>query len=229
MTVTVREVLKADLVLVGAELLTSEAEIRKFRDSIGVTVHIGAGAATDAATGVTHPVAGLALQRERIIFSSFPGRTIVVKEYPSLVDPQADWSRLAEVVALAIETTDSENINIRSFGYNFGFVLDVDSEEGAPHFVGTRMLTDRPLGNAEWGLIGGAAVMMFDNSPRRWTFNLQPQPIGDPSSKLVTFDVNLHVDEARTPGGSEIEETLNEIWAEAHAFVGKLQEVEQVS
>ena len=227
MTVKVREVLKADLVLVGVELLKSATEIQKFRASVGVPVDVGSGTATDAATGATLPVTGVALQRERITISSLPGRTMVVKEFPSLEDPGPDWHRLAQVVTRAIETTDVVNKNPRSFGYNFGFVFDMDSRESASNFLARRTLTDRPLGNQEWGLIGGAVMMMFGDGSRRWTFNLQPQPTGDPTSKTLICNVNLHVDEVRTPAEDEIDRTLNEIWTEVHAFIARLVEVEQ--
>ena len=227
MTVTVREVLKADLVLVGVELLNAPAEIQEFRSSVGVPVHIGSGAATDIATGATLPVTAVALQRERVIISSMSGRTTVVKEFPSLDDPLPDWSRFAHVVTLADKATPDTRKSPRSFGYNFGFVFDIDSEQSAPDFLARCTLTERTLGNPTWGLIGGAVMMMFGDGARRWTFNLQPQPAGDPFSKMLTLDVNLHVEEERIPRQQEIDSTLNEIWTEVHAFVARLGEVEQ--
>jgi hypothetical protein len=227
MTVTIRDVLKADLVLVGVELLKSPTEIEQFRQSIGVDVQVGAGTATEVATRAVQPVTAVALQRERITLNSLLGRTIIIKEYPALDDPGPDWSRLAKVAACAIEETDDANIDARSFGYNFGLAFDVNSEESAPHFIGSRILTDRPLGNEGWALIGGACMLMFNDGSRRWTFNLEPQPPGDPSGTLLMLNVNLHVDEARMPAEDEIDNTLNEIWSEVHGFIARLREVEQ--
>lgn len=226
MTVRVREVLKADLVLVGVELLKSVTEIQQFRSSIGVTVHVGSGAATNAATGTTVPAAAVALQRERITISSFADRTTVVKEFPSLDDPGPDWRRFARVATLAHEATEDASENARAFGYNFGFVFDVDSEQSAPDFLARRTLSGHPLGNPAWELIGGAVMMMFGDGSRRWTFNIQPQPAGDPASTMLALDVNMHVEEPRIPEEQEIDSALNEIWDEVHAFVGRLAEVE---
>lgn len=223
MTVTVRDVLKADLVLVGVQLLNSATEIREFRSSIGATVHVGSGAAIDPATGASLPATGVALQRERIVISSLTDRTTVIKEFPSLEDPRPDWRRFAQVTALANEVSDDANKNPRSFGYNFGLLFDVDYEQGAPNFLAHRALSQGPFGNPDWGLIGGAAMMMFDDGSRRWTFNLQPQPAGDPSTAIMGLDVNLHVNEGRIPGEDEIDRALNEIWAEVHAFVARLK------
>ena len=228
MTVTVREVLKADLVLVGVELLKSATEIQQFRSSIEVTVHVGSGTATDAATGTTLPATAVALQRERITISSLPDRTTVVKEFPSLDDPGPDWRRFAQVATLAYEATDDVSKNPRAFGYNFKFVFDIDSEQNAPNFLAQRMLSQRPLGNQEWELIGGAVLLMFGHGSRRWTFSLQPQPEGDPSAKILALDVNLHVEEPRAPDENEIRDALNEIWAEVHTFMARLGEVESM-
>ena len=69
---------------------------------------------------------------------------------------------------------------------------------------------------------------MFGDGSRRWTFNLQPQPAGDPSAKMLALDVNLNVDEPRAPDENEIGDALNEIWAEVHAFMARLGEVESM-
>ena len=174
MTVTVREVLKADLVLVGVQLLQSATEIQKFRDSVGGTVSVGSGMATDAATGAALAITGVALQRERIIVSCLSERTLVVKEFPSLDDPRSDWSRFAQVVTCAIEATDDVNKNPRSFGYNFGFVFDMVSEESAPNFLSRRTLTDRPAREPSMGI---DRWRRFDDVWRRFqTLDLQPSP-----------------------------------------------------
>lgn len=226
MAVTVRDVSKIDLVLVGVELLKSPKEIRDFRASAGVDVQLGSGTATEASTGETVPLTALALQRDRLIISSFQERSVIIKEYPSPTDPEADWNRLAEVVTVAISCTDKANNNPRAFGFNLALVMDVDQSETAAIFLGHRMLTSRPLGQAGWELVGGAGSVIFSTGNRRWTFNLQPLPPGDPDSRRLTYDLNLHVGDARTPGQQEIIDTANEVWTEARRFIERLSEVE---
>ena len=227
MAVTVRDVSKVDVVLLGVELLKSLDEMRSFRDSADVDVHMGSGTATEASTGETHSLTAVTLQRERIIINSFPGRSFIIKEYPSVCNPDPDWDRLAEVATLAISCTDPAAKDPRAFGYNLALVMDVNQDETAAIFLGNQILTSRPLGRAGWGLVGGAGSVTFSDGDRRWTFNLQPQPAGDPDSRRITYDVNLHVQDARIPDQREISDTLKEVWTDAKRFIERLSEVER--
>ena len=226
MAVTVREVLKADLVLVGVELLKSQTEIGEFQRALRSDVLIGSATVPSSITGAARPVTALALQRDRIFLQSFPDRSVVSKEFPSLDDPTQEWARLAEVTTYAIANTNKADLNPRAFGYNLASVYDINLESSAASFLGDRMLTDTPLGNTGWELIGGAGAAIFKDGNRRWTFNLQPQPVGDPDSKRIGFDLNLHLEEPRIPTQDEISDTLNEIWTEARRFIERLCEVE---
>ena len=226
MAVKVRDVSKIDLVLVGIELLKSPEEVQSFRRALGVDVQMGSGTATETNTGETHPLTAVALQRERIIVSSFPARSVINKEFPSLTRPGDDWDRFAEVAVLAMASSDQANLTPRAYGYNYSSVIEIDHDETAAILLGKRMLTNKQLGKAEWGLIGGSASMIFSDGDRRWTFNLQPQPFGDPDSKRITCEVNLNVGRTRLPDQREIIDSLEEVWTEANRFITNLGESE---
>ena len=226
MTVEVRDVSKVDLVLVGVELLKSPEEVRSFRRALGVEVQIGSGTATEANSGETHQLTAVALQRDRIIVTSFPARSVIIKEFPSLTRPSDDWNRFAEVAVRAIDSSDQSNLTPTAYGYNYSSVMEIDHDETAASFLGKRILTNQQLGKPGWGLIGGGASMIFSDGDRRWTFNLQPQPLGDPNSKRLTFEVNLNVGRTSLPDQREIIDTLDEVWTEANRFIDHLGESE---
>ena len=131
MAVKVRDVSKVDLVLVGVELLKSPDEVQSFRRALGVEVQIGSGIATEVNTGETHPLNAVALQRDRIIVSSFPGRSVITKEFPSLTRPADDWDRFAEVAVQAMASSDQANLTPRAYGYNYSSVMEIDHDETA--------------------------------------------------------------------------------------------------
>ena len=53
MTIKAQDVLKADLVLVGVEILKSAAELEQFRECVNADVRAGTGLATNEFSGET--------------------------------------------------------------------------------------------------------------------------------------------------------------------------------
>ena len=83
------------------------------------------------------------LNRDRIVLTSLPDRSLVVKEYPSLEDPELEWERLAQVATCAIESTEDANRAPRAFGFNYEWVFDVGADETAAGLLGERLLNQR--------------------------------------------------------------------------------------
>ena len=225
MTVTVQDMLKSDLVLVGVELLKSPTEANRFRELVKADVRMGTGLATNEASGETHPMRSFNLNRDRIILNSLPDRSSLVKEYPSLDTPQGEWDRMAEVATYAIESTGEENRIPRAYGYNCEWVFEIDDQETAAGFLGSCPLNQDTPVKEGWGLIGGGATLMFNDGSRRWTFQAQPRPNGDPESKRIFLGLNLHIDEPRTPSQDEIRLSLAEIYEAADDFMKRLNKI----
>ena len=224
MTATLHDALKAEVVFVGVKLLKTPEEIRQFRDRVGFDFQVRSGTAGNRETGDFHPIEGIFLQRERIAINSLPDRAIVEKEYPSLDDPTSEWTRLAEITGLAMDCTEESTRNPRACGYNLHLVFDVNSEHETAMSVGARVLTERPLGKSGWQLVGGSGRMIFGDGNRRWTFNLQPQQVANPTNNRVNISTNLHIEESRVPTGAEIRRTLSELWGETHEFIDRVTE-----
>ncbi len=225
MTVKIQDVLKADLVLVGVELLKSSPEVDRFRQSLGADFRVGTGLATNESSGETHPMRSFALQRDRITLNSLQDRSMVVKEYPSLASPQTEWDRMAEVTTYAIESTDESNRKPRAFGYNCEWIFEITDDQTAASFLGSRLLGRDIPARETWGLIGGAGTLMFSDGNRRWTLQAQPRPNGDPESKRIFLGLNLHIDEPRTPTLDEIRSSLAETWDAAEDFMARLRNI----
>ena len=226
MTIKAQDVLKADLVLVGVEILKSAAELEQFRECVNADVRAGTGLATNEFSGETHSVRTFTLNRDRIVLTSLPDRSLVVKEYPSLEDPELEWERLAQVATCAIESTEDANRAPRAFGFNYEWVFDVGADETAAGLLGERLLNQQSFTKEGWKLVGGGGTLMYSDGNRRWTFHTQPRPNGDPKAKRVFLGLNLHVEEPRTPSANEIRRSLEEIWTEAHSFMMWLRRVE---
>ena len=226
MTIKVQDVLKADLVLVGVGILKSQAELERFRECVNADVRIGTGLATNELGGETQPTRTFTLNRDRIVLTALPDRSLVVKEYPSVEGSEVEWERLAQVAICAIESTEDANLAPRAFGYNCEWVFDVGASETAAGLLGKGFLNQQSFTKEGWKSIGGGGTLMYGDGNRRWTFHAQPRPNGDPETKRVFFGVNLHVEETRTPSANEIRRSLEEIWAEAKSFMMWLGRVE---
>ncbi len=220
MAVTSLEVIKANLVLVGMRLLSAQQELDAFRLATGVDVQVsGAGLATNAQSGLTEPVLGLTLNRDRIFLELSPDRSTINRDYPL----QEDLPRLAEVAWQAIKNTNVERQQVRAYGFNIELVFNQDSGTPAFDYLSTRIFDVGPLGYESWQFVGGSGKLIFDDNGRRWTIRLEPR-FNQEAETRVFLDANLHVSKRSLPDESAIGASLKEIWDKIHMFTQRLDD-----
>ena len=219
MAVTPPEVVKANLVLVGLRLLSAPEEFEAFRRAVGTDVQMaGTGLAMNIRSGLTEPMISLALNKDRIAIELSPDRSTINRDYPL----REDLRRLAEVAGQAISNTKSiAEQQPRAYGFNIELVLDQDSGVPAFEYLSKRLFDVGPLGNEGWQFVGGAGKLIFSDSGRRWTINLEPR-FNDETESRIFLTVNLHEAEQDPPTADQIREFLEELWDEVHDFVQRL-------
>ena len=219
MATTVQDILKANLVLVGAGLLGHPGELDKFRDAIDEEIIQSVGLVTTIPAGVTEAGSTLNLPKDRITLELSQHRSTISREYPS----DGDLARLARVAGLAIQATNTEDQAPRAFGYNIELVFDQDSGGPAISYLGARLFAEGPRVDQEWRLAGGAGQLIYDGGGKRWKISVAPR-LNDEESSRVFLSLNLHIAEQRIPGESEIQKDLQEAWDQAHRFVELLDQ-----
>ena len=220
MAITIPEVVKANLVLLGLRLLSAPEELESFKQAIGTDVQLaGVGMGVNVQTGIPEPGFILTLNRDRITLDLSAARSIINRDYPS----HEDLPRLAQVARQAITTTSITENQLRAFGFNIELIFDQDSGTPAFGYLSERLFDVGPLGNEGWQFVGGAGRLIFDDSGRRWTVSLEPR-FNDETESRVFLTVNLHRPEQRVPTEDEIRGSLEEIWDVTHQFVQRLDE-----
>ena len=220
MSVTIQDVLKANVVLVGVGLLNYPDEVERFRSAVDTDVSVtGSGFILDAQSSIAQPGRTLNLNRDRIVLELSQVRSSIEREYPS----EEDLGRLAEVARHAISATELEGTSPRAFGYNIELIYDQDSGQSAFSYLAERLFTDNLFLDLGWQLSGGTGKLMFDMDGKRCNVTVEPR-FNDVAATKVFFSLNLHHDEQRIPNGDEIKDSLREIWDQAHIFANHLDE-----
>ena len=219
MPATLRDVVSANLVLVGVGLLNEPDEVERFRNELDTDLRLEVGLVTNIPSGLTEPSRTLTLSRERIAISLSSSRSTIAREYPD----RSDLARLAQIAALAINSTSRADQPIQAFGYNVEMVFDQSSLHPAIRYIGERLFGQQSFGKAGWGLSGGTGQLIFSGDDGQWTITIRPQP-GDVATTRVLLALNLHKDEQRLPGASEIKDSLEKAWNEAVSFMNRLDE-----
>ena len=220
MAVTTLEVVKTNLVLVGIRLLSAPEAIEAFRLAVGVDVQVaGAGLATNIQAGTTEPMLALTLNRDRIALELSPARSAISRDYPS----REGLPRFAEVAGKAIDNTNLAGQQTQAYGFNIELVIDQDSGEPAFEYLSRRLFNADPLRNEGWQFVGGAGRLIFDDSGRRWTINLEPRFNSETESR-VFLNTNLHINEQITPNEATIRASLEEVWDKMELFARRLHE-----
>ncbi len=215
MVATILDVVKIDVVLVGYRLLRTLEEVNDFRLAIETDVQIaGAGLVTNAPLGVTEPTYTLVLNRDRIALEISSLRSTISRDYPS----REDIARLADVAGQAISSTSDSDYTPRAFGFNIELVFDQDDGISAFRYIGDRLF-NIDIWNDGWQISGGSGRMIFvDSNEKRWTVAIEPR-FNDENSSRVFLSLNLHQDKQCVPAQEEMEDSLREIWDQAHKFV----------
>ena len=226
MPVELQDILKANLVLAGISLLNDEDERNSFSEAIAsetsTEILVPATPPFPLPGGpptLPEPGMVLSLHRDRIRIASFPSRTLIEKEYPTL----DELTRLAEVADLAIAKTHLMGRVPRAFGYNVELVYGPEPNLSSSAYIAGRLYGDREFGNEGWALVGGSGRLIFTGAGAAWTVAVEPRA-NDPTGKRVFLSLNLHREEQRIPGSEEILGSLQEVWNQAHAFAIRLDE-----
>ena len=150
MAATLHDVVSANLVLVGVGLLNEPSEFERFRNALDTDIRPEVGLVANVSTGLTEPSRTFTLHRERIALNLSPSRSTISREYPD----ESDFARLAEVAALAIESTDLADGKPQAFGYNIEMVFNQDTGQSAIQYLGERLFDYGRLGKEGWDRVG---------------------------------------------------------------------------
>ena len=217
MAATLQDVVSANLVLVGIGLLNEPDEFEQFRNALDIDLRLEHGLVTNVPSGLTEPSRTITLSRERTELNLSPSRSMITREYPE----ESGLARLAEIAALAIESTDLDDDTPRAFGYNIEMVFNQDAGQSAVQYLGERLFAHGLLGKDGWDLMGGRGQLIFRGPTGQWTVAVEPR-FGEESTSRFFLRLNLHKNEEYLPTEDEITSSLREIWQEALSFVDRL-------
>ncbi len=224
MGITTREVLGADLILIGVDLLDSQQTLDHFRSLTDPDLQVEAGLTTEMPSGITNPSRTVSLSRERMVLFLSSSRSSITKEYPS----KQELERLSEVAAHAINCSDLGGKKPQAFGYNISLVYEQNSGESALQYIGNRLFRSQSLTREHWGFTGGTGTLSFNSKSSEgetldWTVHVRPRST-DRTSNRVFLGMNLHNNSQRMPNEAEISSTLRNIWREANEFINRLDQ-----
>ena len=231
MSATPQYLVRADLVTLGVNLLSAQSEIRLFSERVDGDFQQQAGVDLSLQLGLSTPIAPavpsrtLMFPQDRIILNLSPGRSVILREYPSVSNLQEDIDRLSTVAGLAIECTRPENKQtLQSYGYNMQVIFNKDVSGSAIEYLGGHLFNRNFLGSMGRKHIGGSAVLVLEDGGVQWTFRVEPWPAANPHTDRVSVSINRH---SSTPAGlptkDKIGETLLELWGESGRFMSNLQ------
>lgn len=224
MPVTVHEIVRANLVLVGVVLLNAPDETERFRMALDADLREELGLTANLAGGLPEPTRTVTMNRDRIALTLSPSRTSIDKEYPSPEDPTSDFARLAEVAHCAIASTVMETNQAVTFGYNLEAVFNQDSRQPTLHYLGNRLFNAQSLGLSRPGTHRRDGQLIFsDSDKRQWTIATRPRS-NDDRDRRVVLALNLHLTEQPLPSAGEIQTSLREVWNPAKSFMERLNQ-----
>ena len=224
--VVVKDVLKANLVLVGVGLLGTATEFNRFSSEVdGEVIASGQSMSMDAQTNLAEPGRLFSLDRDRITLDLSRSRSTIARDYPR----EDDLGRLVEVAWCAINCSEGAGGRIRATGYNLELVFDQTSGEQASRYLARRLFGDglRDAGLA-WELVGGAGRMSYWDGQHQWNIGVEPR-FNDPTTTRVFLTVNMHRDGFSPSSSEEIKASLGKIWRQGDNFIRLLDGKENAS
>ncbi len=218
MPTEVQDVLKANIVFVGLGLLNTPVELNEFSAAVATdVVTLGTGLVVGLPSVAPEPGRQLSLHRDRILLDLTPNRAVIEREYPA----SGDLDRLAEVVESALNHTDLAGRLPAAFGYNVELIYNQTSGSPSLCYLGSKLFGKSELGANGWTLAGGAGTLVFDAAEGRWTVRVEPR-FNDSETTRTFLSLNLHKTEGRLPDSNEIRQSFEDVWKQAHDFVGRL-------
>lgn len=199
------EIIKANVVLIGVNLLPSQDELAALQKAIQSDITLVGTLALQ-----TLPVPGaaqgriLAIPRDRIEIEVSRVRSVISRDYPA---GSKDLARIAEVYELA----DGPNSDgVKAYGVNFEFTVQQTSSMPTGQYLGVTLLNTAAIERAaKMRLIGGAAKLILQGpDDQRWTFTLEPR-FNDPDTDRVFLSLNVHVDRESPPTVEQLRHLLD--------------------
>ncbi len=215
MATTIIDVLKVDFALGGVMLLGNPEEIEAFRSVVDADAVV-----TDKGT----PSLGkrITLGRERIVLETeiFPSiGTTIGREYPV----RDDLSRLAEVVRHAIAQTNLSDQQLQGSVCRIDVIYEQDSGLPAAGYLAKRIFLPGLQTHAGWALKGGFCRIVFVEGEKQWGISIEPR-FGNEETTTVFLSVSRYMNEQQLPAENGIEDSLQEVWGQAHDFLNRLDE-----
>ena len=213
---TAPEILSADVVLVGAGLLSNPGDFDKFAAAVeSEVVRTGGGFMMSRSGDAPMPSENLSIARDRITLELSSNRSVIRREYPS----KEDLNRFADVAGYAIRHTTTTIADLKAIGYNLTMVYSLDSEMHAISYLGERLFSKSLPVPGGWQLLGGFGNLVFADSDNRfWTFTIEPR-FRDRITNRIFLNVNCHLDKPELPSACEIRETQGYLWNVVSQFV----------
>ncbi len=227
MAITRQEVLKLNVVLLGASLLAEPDEQFRFANRVAADISSevlvsGPNMPVPSGFGIEVDEAAtlLTLLKDRIALHTFSTRTIIEQDYPV----SDDLERLASVVVFAIECTNPGRVALTAFGVNLQMSFASDSDPYGQRYIGERLYGGRILGDEAWTLLGGTGRVFYESEDGAvWNFNLEPRG-NDPTNQRVYLGVNMHMSDPIDLTGDVILTALREVWKQTQCFAVRLDE-----
>lgn len=229
MNITPQYMVKADLVMLGANLLGMPDSLSKFTEKIdddfqqqeGMDISLSVGSPGGATAG---PSRTLTFPQDRITLNVTAARSSISRDYPSVERLDDDLAKLAEIATVAIEASGPTVRNsLRAYGYNIQVVFRLRGRGRAIEYLGERLFRGNIAGAGGKTLVGGTASLILRDGATQWTFAANPWPNGDPNADRVALSVNRHTENPLNfPSHDVIVRDLLQTWEEAHGFMSSL-------
>lgn len=229
MNIMPQYMVKADLVMLGANLLGTADALSQFTEKVdddfqqqgGLDISLSAGSPGGATAG---PSRTLIFPQDRITLNITAARSSISRDYPSVDRLKDDLGKLAEIATMAIEASGPmARSSLRAYGYNMQVVFRLRGKERAIEYLGERLFSGNIAGASGKTLVGGTASLILRDGATQWTFAANPWPNGDPNADRVALSVNRHTENPLNfPGHEIIVRDLMQTWEEAQGFMSSL-------
>ena len=218
-------VVRADLVMLGVQLLSTQGEMDAFKRAVGGDFQQQEGIDISLPVGTAAPSRTLTFPQDRIALNLTAARSTISRDYPSVDRLKDDLRRLSVVADQAIKCTNRSSINLQSYGYNMQVVFDPKAGQGATEYLGRRIFNERVIQEHGGVLVGGTANLVLRSGSVQWTYRTDPWPNGEPHADRVALSVNRHnAVPMGVPDQASVQEALIQVWEEANKFMAILDD-----
>lgn len=206
------EVIKINLSLMGARLLSEPDQVARFSASVGEeVVPVGANLVFRDDQRPLEHATRLELPKDRIAIVLGANGSGIERAYPST----SDLPRLTEVVTLAADSSELGDALPTAHGYNLEMVYRQDSGENAHRYLGQRLFGGDAFAAQGWSVDGGAGRLNYESPDGRWEFIVEPRFRARDTDKVFLL-LNLHRELPGMPSREDIVASFKLLWDQAH-------------